>query len=190
MFKRGIEFNLILWDSFCMTTLTAGLTNKEDIHLNLHAEQTPLTVANFVNLAKRGFYKGIQFHRVIDDFMVQCGCPQGTGTGGPGYQFGDEIVDELNFYNKPGILSMANAGPGTNGSQFFITHVETPWLDGNHAVFGEVVSGDDQEATVNMIEQNDHMVDIEISGDETALQAHADQVGEWNDVLADQGTFN
>ena len=94
--------------------------------------------------------------------MIQGGCPTGTGTGGPGYQFEDEIVAELT-HNKPGILSMANAGPGTNGSQFFITHVETPWLDGNHTVFGEVVSGDDQ-GTVNSIEQNDHIVSIEISG--------------------------
>ena len=99
-----------------MTTLTATIkTNKGDIHLNLYAEQTPLTVANFVNLAKRGFYKGIQFHRVIDDFMIQAGCPDGQGTGGPGYQFDDEIHAELK-HNKAGILSMANAGPNTNGS--------------------------------------------------------------------------
>ncbi|MEC8678140.1 MAG: peptidylprolyl isomerase [Candidatus Margulisiibacteriota bacterium] len=160
-------------------------TNKGTINLELFADKTPLTVANFLNLAKRGYYKGITFHRVIDDFMVQCGCPQGTGTGGPGYQFGDEFVDELK-HDKPGILSMANAGPGTNGSQFFITHVETPWLDGNHTVFGQVVSGDDQ-ATVNMIEQNDHILDIEISGDDSFLNDHADQLDEWNSVLADQG---
>lgn len=160
-------------------------TNKGTINLELFADKTPLTVANFLNLSKRGYYKGITFHRVIDDFMVQCGCPQGTGTGGPGYQFGDEFVDELK-HDKPGILSMANAGPGTNGSQFFITHVETPWLDGNHTVFGQVVSGDDQ-ATVNMIEQNDHILDIEISGDDSFLNDHADQLDEWNSVLADQG---
>ena len=160
-------------------------TNKGTINLELFADKTPLTVANFLNLARRGYYKGITFHRVIDDFMVQCGCPQGTGTGGPGYQFGDEFVDELK-HDKPGILSMANAGPGTNGSQFFITHVETPWLDGNHTVFGQVVSGDDQ-ATVNMIEQNDHILDIEISGDDSFLNDHADQLDEWNSVLADQG---
>jgi len=160
-------------------------TNKGTINLELFADKTPLTVANFLNLAKRGFYKGITFHRVIDDFMVQCGCPQGTGTGGPGYQFGDEFVDELK-HDKPGILSMANAGPGTNGSQFFITHVETPWLDGNHTVFGQVVSGDDQ-ATVNMIEQNDHILDIEVLGDDSFLSNHSDQLDEWNSVLADQG---
>ena len=169
-----------------MTTLTAIIkTNKGDINLNLHAEQTPLTVANFVNLAKRGFYKGIQFHRVIDDFMIQGGCPQGTGTGGPGYQFGDEIVDELKHTN-PGTQPLATAGPGTTGRQLFIPHNATPWLDGNHTVFGEVVSGEDQ-GTVNMIEQNDHIIDIEIDGDTSILDAHSDQVSEWNDVLADQG---
>ena len=115
-------------------------TNKGDIRLNLFADKTPLTVANFVNLSKRGFYDGLTFHRVINDFMIQGGCPLGTGTGGPGYRFKDEFISELK-HNKPGILSMANAGPGTNGSQFFITHVPTDWLDGKHTVFGRVVSG-------------------------------------------------
>ena len=160
-------------------------TNKGESNLTLFPDKTPLTVANFVNLAKNGFYKGIQFHRVIDDFMIQCGCPDGNGSGGPGYQFTDEINPDLK-HDKPGILSMANAGPGTNGSQFFITHVETPWLDGNHTVFGEVVSGDDQ-ATVNMIEQNDHIIDIEVSGDLSVLDDQADQVAEWNDILTDKG---
>ena len=160
-------------------------TNKGTINLELFADKTPLTVANFLNLAKCGFYKGITFHRVIDDFMVQCGCPQGTGTGGPGYQFSDEFIDELK-HDKPGILSMANSGPGTNGSQFFITHVETPWLDGNHTVFGQVVSGDDQ-ATVNMIEQNDHILEIEIEGDDSFLNNYSDQIDEWNSILADEG---
>ena len=160
-------------------------TNKGTINLELFADKTPLTVANFLNLSKRGYYKGITFHRVIDDFMVQCGCPQGTGTGGPGYQFGDEFVDELK-HDKPGILSMANAGPGTNGSQFFITHVETPWLDGNHTVFGQVVSGDDQ-ATVNMIEQNDHILEIEIEGDDSFLNNYSEKLDEWNSILADEG---
>ena len=169
-----------------MTNLTATIkTNKGDIHLKLHNERTPLTVANFVQLAKRGYYKGLQFHRVIDDFMIQGGCPQGTGTGGPGYQFDDEINDELR-HNKPGILSMANAGPGTNGSQFFITHVETPWLDGKHTVFGEIVSGDDQ-ATVNMIEQQDHILDIEINGDVSFLADYQDQLNDWASILEDQG---
>ena len=112
-------------------------TNKGEISLKLFADLTPITVANFVNLAKRGFYNGLKFHRVIKEFMIQGGCPHGTGTGGPGYQFQDEFVPELK-HDKPGILSMANSGPGTNGSQFFITHVPTPWLDGKHTVFGEV----------------------------------------------------
>ncbi|MEK9726497.1 MAG: peptidylprolyl isomerase [Candidatus Margulisiibacteriota bacterium] len=169
-----------------MTNTKATIkTNKGTIELNLFSEQAPLTVANFINLSKQGFYKGIQFHRVINDFMIQTGCPDGNGTGGPGYQFQDEFNENLK-HDKPGILSMANAGPGTNGSQFFITHVETPWLDGNHTVFGEVVSGDDQ-ATVNMIEQNDHIIDIEVSGDLSVLDDQSDQVSEWNEILADRG---
>lgn len=170
-----------------MTNLKATIkTNKGNINVDLFADKTPLTVANFVNLAKNGYYKGISFHRVINDFMIQTGCPDGNGTGGPGYQFQDEFNDDL-IHNKPGILSMANAGPGTNGSQFFITHVETPWLDGNHTVFGEVVSGDDQ-ATVNMIEQNDHIIEINIEGDDSALfDDYSDQIDEWNSILADRG---
>ena len=113
-------------------------TDKGTINVTLFADQTPLTVANFVNLAQRGYYDGLTFHRVIDDFMIQGGCPQGTGTGGPGYQFADECTADLR-HDGPGVLSMANAGPGTNGSQFFITHVATPWLDGKHTVFGKVV---------------------------------------------------
>ena len=101
-------------------------TNKGVIHLRLFADQVPFTVANFVNLAGRGFYDGIKFHRVIPDFMVQGGCPLGTGTGEPGYRFEDEFVDDLR-HDKPGVLSMANAGPGTNGSQFFITHGLAGW---------------------------------------------------------------
>ena len=114
-------------------------TNKGTIKLNLFYDQVPLTVSNFVNLAKRGYYNNLKFHRVIDDFMIQTGCPLGTGTGGPGYDFEDEFHDSLK-HDKPGILSMANAGPGTNGSQFFITHVETPWLDNNHTIFGQVIN--------------------------------------------------
>ena len=169
-----------------MKTITAKIkTNKGDINLNLFASKTPLTVANFVNLAKRGYYIGLSFHRVIQDFMVQCGCPDGNGTGGPGYQFKDEFIADLK-HNKPGILSMANAGPGTNGSQFFITHVETPWLDGNHTVFGEVVSGDDQ-FTVNAIEEGDHIIDISIDGDFNLTEEQSQQVDEWNALLDEAG---
>jgi peptidyl-prolyl cis-trans isomerase B (cyclophilin B) len=110
-----------------MSLVAVMETNKGAIRLDLYAQQTPMTVANFVNLAQRGFYDGLSFHRVIADFMIQGGCPQGTGTGGPGYRFGDEFVSELR-HDGPGKFSMANAGPGTNGSQFFITHVATPWL--------------------------------------------------------------
>lgn len=117
-------------------------TEKGDIVIKLHADKTPKTVNNFVFLARAGFYSGCIFHRVIADFMAQGGDPTGTGRGGPGYRFEDEFHPALK-HNKPGILSMANAGPGTNGSQFFITHVPTPWLDNRHSVFGEVTSGMD-----------------------------------------------
>jgi peptidyl-prolyl cis-trans isomerase B (cyclophilin B) len=157
-------------------------TNKGDINLKLFAEQTPITVANFVNLAQRGYYNGIKFHRVINDFMVQGGCPFGTGTGGPGYKFQDEFVRELK-HDKPGILSMANAGPGTNGSQFFITHVPTPWLDGKHSVFG-AVEGPQDQAVVNSIAQGDVIQSIVIEGDTTDLFKKAATFLEtWNKIL-------
>lgn len=117
-------------------------TDKGDMVIELFAEKTPKTVNNFVFLAREGFYNDTIFHRVIADFMVQGGDPTGTGTGGPGYRFADEFHPELK-HDKPGILSMANAGPGTNGSQFFITHVPTPWLDNRHSVFGQVTEGMD-----------------------------------------------
>ena len=117
-------------------------TDKGDIVLDLFADKAPITVNNFVFLAREGFYDGTIFHRVIADFMVQGGDPTGTGSGGPGYRFADEFHPSLK-HNKPGIFSMANAGPGTNGSQFFITHVPTPWLDGKHTIFGQVASGMD-----------------------------------------------
>lgn len=117
-------------------------TEKGDIVVRLFADKVPNTVNNFVFLARQGFYDNTIFHRVIDDFMAQGGDPTGTGRGGPGYRFADEFHKDLK-HDKPGILSMANAGPNTNGSQFFITHVPTPWLDNKHAVFGEVTSGMD-----------------------------------------------
>lgn len=117
-------------------------TDKGDIQVELFADKVPTTVNNFVFLARQGFYDNTIFHRVIADFMAQAGDPTGTGRGGPGYQFKDEFDPSLR-HNKPGILSMANAGPGTNGSQFFITHVPTPWLDNKHSVFGQVTGGMD-----------------------------------------------
>ncbi|SCY07166.1 peptidylprolyl isomerase [Desulfoluna spongiiphila] len=166
-----------------MQDLTAVFkTSKGDIRLTLFADQTPYTVANFTNLAKRGFYNGLSFHRVINDFMVQGGCPLGTGTGGPGYRFDDEFVNSLR-HERPGILSMANAGPGTNGSQFFITHVPTPWLDGKHSVFGSVVSQADMDV-VNSIVMGDEITSVTIEGDTDALfEKCADKLAEWNNVL-------
>lgn len=117
-------------------------TDKGDMVLELFADKTPITVNNFVFLAREGFYDGTIFHRVITDFMAQGGDPTGSGRGGPGYRFQDEFHPSLR-HNKPGILSMANAGPNTNGSQFFITHVPTPWLDNKHSVFGQLISGMD-----------------------------------------------
>ena len=135
-------------------------TNKGDIRLELYDAKTPKTVANFEKLAKEGFYDGLKFHRVIDNFMVQAGCPKGTGTGGPGYTFADEF-DKTLKHDGPGVLSMANAGPNTNGSQFFITHVATPWLDGKHSVFGKVL-GDGQKV-VDSIKQGDKMEKVTVA---------------------------
>ena len=134
-------------------------TSRGTIKLKLHADKAPKTVANFEKLAKEGFYNGLKFHRVIDNFMVQTGCPQGTGTGGPGYKFADEFHRDLK-HSGPGVLSMANAGPNTNGSQFFITHVATPWLDGKHSVFGQVTEGQD---IVNAIKPGDIMKSVTVS---------------------------
>lgn len=138
-------------------------TNKGTIKLNLFYDEAPITVSNFVNLSKKGYYDNLSFHRVINDFMIQGGCPQGTGTGGPGYQFEDEFHPNRR-HDKPGVLSMANSGPGTNGSQFFITHIETPWLDNNHTVFGEIQDDSDQNI-VNEIVQGDSITNINIVGD-------------------------
>jgi peptidyl-prolyl cis-trans isomerase B (cyclophilin B) len=126
-------------------------TNRGEIRLELFSKLVPKTCANFEELTKKGFYDGLSFHRVISDFMIQSGCPEGTGTGGPGYTFNDEFHSELR-HDGPGVLSMANAGPNTNGSQFFITHIATPWLDGKHSVFGRVIKG---QSVVDAIEQGD-----------------------------------
>lgn len=117
-------------------------TEKGDMRLALFAAEAPMTVNNFVFLANQGFYDGTTFHRVIEDFMAQGGDPSGSGSGGPGYEFADETDNGL-LFDRPGLLAMANAGPNTNGSQFFITYAETPWLDGNHTIFGELIEGRD-----------------------------------------------
>ncbi|MEL7221341.1 MAG: peptidylprolyl isomerase [Bacteroidota bacterium] len=135
-------------------------TNKGDINLTLFGTKTPKTVTNFLELAKAGYYDGLLFHRVIPDFMIQGGCPEGSGRGGPGYRFGDEFDGSLR-HDGSGVLSMANAGPGTNGSQFFITHIATPWLDGKHTVFGKIKGDSDQE-TVNDIRMGDNIISIEV----------------------------
>lgn len=138
-------------------------TAKGDITIELFEKDAPKTVENFVTLANKGFYNGLKFHRVIADFMIQGGCPKGTGTGDAGYKFPDEASALKLKHTGPGILSMANAGPNTNGSQFFITHVATPWLDGKHAVFGKVTDAAGQDV-VNKIKQGDVMQSVTISG--------------------------
>ena len=145
-------------------------------------EKSPVTVASFVNLVKHGYYDGLKFHRVIEDFMAQGGDPTGTGMGGPGYRFEDEVNNGLNF-SVPGKLAMANAGPGTNGSQFFITTVPTEWLNGNHTIFGEAVSDADIEV-VKLLSNNDVMEKVEIEGNvNEILDTYKDRVAEWNKVL-------
>ena len=142
-------------------------TKRGEITLELEYKKTPMTVCNFVGLATgvlnrknpgKPFYDGLTFHRVIDNFMIQGGCPEGNGTGGPGYRFPDEFDPSLR-HTGPGVLSMANAGPGTNGSQFFITHVETPWLDDKHTIFGHVVEG---QNVVNKTKQGDVIESVTI----------------------------
>ena len=156
-------------------------TSKGTIKLNLFNDLTPLTVANFVNLSNRGYYDNLTFHRVISDFMIQGGCPLGTGTGGPGYNFSDEFHPDLK-HDKPGILSMANAGPGTNGSQFFITHVETHWLDNHHTVFGSVVN-DGNLKIVNSISQGDTITSIDIIGEMSQNDDIGEHILSWNSIL-------
>jgi len=156
-------------------------TDKGTIKLILFYKETPITVANFVNLSNKGYYDNLNFHRVIDDFMVQGGCPQGTGVGGPGYQFTDEFHPDLK-HDKPGILSMANSGPGTNGSQFFITHLATPWLDNNHTVFGEVMDEESQK-TINEISQGDGINKISIIGEFPEDESINKILESWNKIL-------
>ena len=153
-------------------------TSKGTIEVSLNERAAPTTVVNFVNLAIRGFYDGLTFHRVERNFMIQGGDPLADGTGGPGYQFAGEILLK---HNQPGIISMANSGPGTDGSQFFLTHLATSHLDGLHSVFGKVISG---QSIVNQIRRRDIISSIIIEGDPSALfRKRQDQLSEWNQVL-------
>jgi len=163
-------------------TLTAVIdTSKGIILTELNDRAAPTTVANFVNLALRGYYDGLMFHRVERNFMVQGGDPLGNGTGGPGYRFGGEIILK---HSRPGVLSMANSGPGTDGSQFFITHLATPHLDGLHSVFGRVIEG---QNVVYQIRRRDIINSITIEGDPTAiLKRKIEEVNNWNTVLDTQ----
>jgi len=164
-------------------------TSRGDIECTVYASKTPLTAASFLNLVKRGYYDGLKFHRVIPEFMIQGGDPLGNGSGGPGYSFVDETRKDL-LHDKPGILSMANSDRGknayanagrTNGSQFFITHKDTPWLDGMHTVFGHVTKG---QEVVDAIKRNDRIESIVIHGDiEPLLEGMKVQVEEWNKIL-------
>ncbi len=162
-------------------------TSKGDINMVIFADKTPMTAASFLNLASKGYYDGLSFHRVIADFMVQGGDPTGTGSGGPGYQFDDECRPDLKF-TGPGQLAMANAGRswtggGTNGSQFFITHVATPWLDGKHTIFGNVVDAADQKV-VDSIAQGDKIISIEIHDSiDELLTEQSQNVQSWNSKL-------
>ena len=158
------------------------ITAKGDVNINLLPDKSPVTVANFVNLAKKGYYDGLKFHRVIDNFMAQGGDPTGTGMGGPGYRFEDEVNNGLNF-SKAGTLAMANAGPGTNGSQFFITTVPTEWLNGNHTIFGEVVSDADLDV-VKKLSNGDVMTKVVVEGDVDAfLKTQKNRIDSWNKTL-------
>jgi peptidyl-prolyl cis-trans isomerase B (cyclophilin B) len=166
-----------------MAALSAHFqTARGTIRVNLFDDKAPLTVASFVNLARRKFYDGLSFHRVIPDFMIQGGCPEGSGRGGPGYRFEDEVDTGLR-HDGGGVLSMANAGPGTNGSQFFITHIATPWLDGKHTVFGKIFGPEDQ-AVVNAIRGGDKITAVTIEGDYSALfEKNKAKLDAWNAVL-------
>ena len=156
-------------------------TTRGDINLELFQDKAVLTVANFVNLSQKGFYNNLTFHRVIEDFMIQGGCPIGTGTGDPGYKFKDEFHQELK-HDQPGMLSMANSGPNTNGSQFFITHVSTPWLDKKHSIFGRVLGSDSQEV-VDSIRQGDVIESIAIDDDIEFDPDVQKSVDGWNKII-------
>jgi len=159
-------------------------TSKGDINAILFATKSPITVANFLNLAQRDYYDGLTFHRVLDDFMIQGGDPEGTGRGGPGYKFEDEFHPALRHY-RGGLFSMANSGPDSNGSQFFITHKATPWLDGKHTIFGRVLQG---QAVVNKIRKGDTILDVIILDSPAKLfEEQQERVDYWNMVLAAQG---
>jgi len=156
-------------------------TTRGDINLDLFQDKAELTVANFVNLSRKGFYNNLTFHRVIEDFMIQGGCPIGTGAGDPGYKFKDEFHQDLK-HDQPGMLSMANSGPNTNGSQFFITHVATPWLDKKHSVFGRV-SGSDSQKVVDSIRKDDVIEAIEIDDDIEFDPDVQKSVDGWNKII-------
>ncbi|MDB9741894.1 peptidylprolyl isomerase [Akkermansiaceae bacterium] len=156
-------------------------TSKGNIDITVFASKVQVTAASFLNLISRGYYDGLNFHRVIPSFMIQGGCPDGTGMGGPGYKFECECTPNLK-HDKPGILSMANAGANTNGSQFFITHLPTPHLNGGHTVFGEVTTGQD---IVDSIAMGDKIVKVTIHDCTEALfAAKAERIAEWNKVLS------
>jgi len=179
--KEKAAYTQLKYDTTKMKDIRIVMkTGKGNIELTLFPSKAPVTCASFLNLAKQGKYDGIVFHRVIADFMVQGGDPTGTGRGDRGYKFEDECVPELRF-DKPGLLAMANAGPGTNGSQFFITHVPTPWLNGKHTIFGAVTKGQD---VVNAIAQGDKITAIDILDSvEDLFAAKADRIAQWNAVI-------
>ena len=156
-------------------------TTRGDISLDLFQDKVELTVANFVNLSQKTFYNNLTFHRVIEDFMIQGGCPIGTGMGDPGYKFKDEFHQDLK-HDQPGMLSMANSGPNTNGSQFFITHVATPWLDKKHSIFGRVL-GSDSQKVVDSIQQDDVIEAIEIDDDIEFAPDVQKSVDGWNKII-------
>lgn len=174
----GVIILLITATGYAQNLTAIIDTSKGEIRAELNARAAPTTVANFINLANRGFYDGLTFHRMERNFMVQGGDPLGNGTGGPGYQFRGEIILK---HNQPGILSMANSGPGTDGSQFFLTHLATPHLDGLHSVFGKVVSG---LSVVQQLRRRDLINSIRVEGDYSGLLSQRkSQLQEWNEIL-------